>query len=403
MSTPIIPLELARPDRTGKSVLTKEDSILLTTPTFYDELHLFVLYAKGAKKDKSLAIYPELAPDSRGVYQLELGVTLPDLLPTLNGQFEYKLPTVRTRHGATQLCVSNQMVRVNCYRESRLLHILVPEQGIPQLPEHGVQVSQNPPCQFLRTTVSMRFRITAPSVDCAIEDFIEECAEDLVVSVNNFLAAYMMVNPVPFYTHSTAFDARSFDVLYFAVFGGNISIARVGRLALHIGKMALNPPDISGELYQQMLEYLSGKREPDSVKLMLVEARNSYKSGLLRAALLQIVVATEMAVGRFIHEEYLNAGVSQTKWNEAKKDLTYSQMLNLHLFALAPADFKPDREVIGQLNLARSLRNEFMHEGKLELDGARLGEIFHASEKFLSYIVELRNRVQDSRARNNIK
>lgn len=403
MITPIIRLNLSRPDRTKDSILTAQDSYLLTTPTVYDELHMFTLWAKGEKKSRSLELFPDLAADADGAYYLELGVTLPDLLPTLNSQFGYKIPIGSTRHGASFLCVSNQMVRVNCYRESRLMHVLAPEQCLSKIHEHGVQVDSNPPYQILRTTVSMRFCIPASSVDQVFDNFLEQCAEDLAIALNNFLAGYLTVTPVSYYTHSAAFDARSFDVLYFAVFGGNQSSARVGRLALHLGKMALNPTDISGEVYAQMLEYVSGKREADSVKLMLIEAKNSYKSGFLRAALLQIVVATEMAVARFIHEEYLNAGVSQTKWNEAKKDLTYSQMLNLHLFALTPADFKPDKEVIGQLNLARSLRNEFMHEGKLGLDGTRLGEIFQASEKFLSYIAELRSRVQTSRVRNEAK
>ncbi len=401
--TPIIRLTLSRPDRTRDSILTADDSYLLTTPTLYDELHMFTLWAKGERKSKSLELFPDLAADANGTYYLELGVTLPDLLPTINCQFGYKIPIGSTRHGANFLCISNQMVRVNCYRESRLMHVLAPEQCLHRIHEHGVQVDSNPPYQVLRTTVSMRFSIAASSVDRVFDIFLEQCAEDLAIALNNFLAAYLTVNSVSYYTHSTAFDARSFDVLYFAVFGGDRSSARVGRLALHLGKMALNPADISGEAYAQMLEYMSGKREPDSVNLMLVEAKNSYKSGLLRAALLQIVVATEMSVARFIHEEYLNAGVSQTKWNEAKKDLSYSQMLNLHLFALAPPDFRPDQEILGQLNLARRLRNEFMHEGKFELDGIRLGEIFQASEKFLSYIAELRNRVQTHRARHGAK
>ena len=392
MSSPVCLVELSRPGNHRKPVLTREDSTLLCTATLHDELHVFALLAAGARKDKTLEIFPEMMPDADGCYCLELGVTLPDLLPTFDDHIDYRVAVRTRRHGASTLCISNQMARVNCYRDSRLTHILVPEPALGQLHEHGIKVSEKPPYAILRTTVAMKFRIAAPSVDYALEHHLEECAEDLAGALNDYLAAYIMIERDLFSTHSTAFDSRSFDVLYFAINGAENTKARVGRIALHAGRTVLNPADVSGDRLRDMLQFLSGSKETDAIKLMLATARNSHQSGLLRAALLQMVVAAEMAIARFVRDEYIRAGVSKGKWQEAKKDMSYSQMLNLHLFALSPIDFKPDRDLLGQLNAARGLRNEFMHEGVFTPDRTRIGQLLEATDKFLLYLTELQTR-----------
>lgn len=120
MSSPVCHIELARPDQKRLPLLAREDSVLLCTATLHDELRLFALLVEGARKDKALEIFPDILPDSNGQFCLELGVTLPDLLPTTESHIDYRVAVRPRRHGASVLCVSNQMVRVNCYRDSRL-------------------------------------------------------------------------------------------------------------------------------------------------------------------------------------------------------------------------------------------------------------------------------------------
>jgi hypothetical protein len=87
-----------------------------------------------------------------------------------------------------------------------------------------------------------------------------------------------------------------------------------------------------------------------------------------------------------VKQRLIASGVAKSKWEKLKSDVTYSQMLNLYLFALCPNDDKPDSQTLGDLNRARGLRNEIMHEGVVEVSKSDLERVLKATEKHLAYL-----------------
>jgi len=79
-------------------------------------------------------------------------------------------------------------------------------------------------------------------------------------------------------------------------------------------------------------------------------------------------------------ERCLAFGVSKKKLDNYKSDYKFSMLLNVEMFVLTPPDMKPDRDMIGKVDRARVMRNEYMHEGKNVKDKATayavLGDVF---------------------------
>jgi hypothetical protein len=69
--------------------------------------------------------------------------------------------------------------------------------------------------------------------------------------------------------------------------------------------------------------------------------------------------------------------------------LTYSLMLNVVLFAITPDNKKPDKYLIGKMNRLRSLRNDYMHYGKLPKNPEEVRDLFESTKRFIEYLREL--------------
>jgi len=64
---------------------------------------------------------------------------------------------------------------------------------------------------------------------------------------------------------------------------------------------------------------------------------------------------------------------------------------------------KPDRALLGQLNRARGLRNDFMHEGIFKVDRAEMEALVRATEDYLAYIDKLEMASESEQLTVNIK
>lgn len=99
-----------------------------------------------------------------------------------------------------------------------------------------------------------------------------------------------------------------------------------------------------------------------------------------------MAIAAEIATTRYVHEKIIRAGISKTKLDEISDDLTFSKMLNVDLFLVAPANKKPDKDLVGKINEIRKKRNKLMHEGKFDADIVKLREMFVSTKNFISYL-----------------
>lgn len=289
---PIIFIELATPEVSTNRRIEPETSWLLCHATNYNDLHILVYGDSTVKKDASLGrLFSELEPTADGNFFLELGVTLPDLLPCIDAESEYVLDLQAEDNSPARLAFSNQMVRVNYVHAGSNYHAIFPFRGLPKAASFGLPLPENPPFQRLRTTATMRFTISGTDAEDALEENIEKCIGDFASALNKALSAFQVLDIARFSTLSTAYESRSFPLLYLVIHGKDQNLRKYSRVAPHSGKIALNPPILSQKDASHLADYLSGKKSVDPAKQMIAMARSSLESGLLQSALLQMVIA----------------------------------------------------------------------------------------------------------------
>ena len=105
-------------------------------------------------------------------------------------------------------------------------------------------------------------------------------------------------------------------------------------------------------------------------------------------ALLQMVIAAEIATNRAMKKLLLENGVSNTKLQKYEREMSYAQMLNISLVSLLPKSQKLKDDTLGDLNRARDCRNKLMHEGVMLTDRAELLRLFQSTRDFLEHLKE---------------
>lgn len=389
----ILYIELAVPDAPNESLLDASKSWLLSGVSSYNDYKIYGFGAAGMKKGDDLGrLFDHLLPRTDGTFELELGVTLPDLLPNLNGHLDYSVEVALSDDDRHQLAVSNQMARINFAKDGAGYHLIFPRYHLDALKEDKTfNLPEGSSPQLLRSTITTRFSIPGKDAEDALEEHVERCIEKFTSLLNRLLASNQMIAEHVHSQFSTAYEATSFPFFYLIIAGETPGRFGHGKLSTHAGKMALNPPNVEQEKAERLLAYLQGAEPIDSIKQMITAARSSFEGGSLQFALLQMVIAAEMATSQYIRSRFLGLGVSRSKWNDVEAEITYSQMLNVHLFALTPAHLKPDRDLLGKMNRARDCRNKFMHRGDSFLTRDEALELINATDQYLTYLKRLRD------------
>ena len=105
-----------------------------------------------------------------------------------------------------------------------------------------------------------------------------------------------------------------------------------------------------------------------------------------REAVLEAIIALEMALSIFVRKKWKQRGVSQNRIDLAKRDVTLSMMMNIELMALTDDDRKPSSELIGRLNNARRLRNDIVHEGRIDVSESEGHECISSVKEALLFM-----------------
>jgi len=119
-------------------------------------------------------------------------------------------------------------------------------------------------------------------------------------------------------------------------------------------------------------------------------ARSFLHYGMLAPALVNVCTACEIVLARYYHEFLLSRGASNKRLKEAEKDVTFSQLLNLHLFAMRDLSTLDDGSaVLGTLNRSRKLRNEIVHTGMVVgVTKAVVVESVNAAERLIEFLLK---------------
>ena len=108
-------------------------------------------------------------------------------------------------------------------------------------------------------------------------------------------------------------------------------------------------------------------------------------------ALLLMVVAAEVKTVKFVDQALMKRDVSKKRIRES--NLTYSQKLNFLLPSLIPLDMTLSKEITSQINKARTLRNDFMHEGNFACPKEELLALFAATVEYIQQLSLISNKL----------
>lgn len=386
MRSPITYVELVTADVPGEPLL-KDHSWILSGASSYYDLRGYFFLAPHRKKDPSLGtLFEKVLPKNGSQFQIEVGVVLPDLFPNLDGEPEFRV-SVSDGHSSRDLCFSNVMARLRFVKDDHLLHALVSRRILPKV--HGGEVEFIPKdasVELLRTFSVSRYDITGSTAEEAFETHCEACIHDMIERLNHCLKAMPFVDLAPGRVYSTAYSRANLPSFYFIIKGESEDEVGHGWISPHIGRSMVNPPNLASEQATLLREYLSGAKTVDHIESILHSAQTFLDGGVTEYVLLLSVIAAEVATQRYVHTRLRISGVSKGKLEESEKDLTYSTMLNLVLVALAPENSKPDKGLLGKMNRARSLRNEYMHNGDLPHDPKEIVDLFENTKTFVNYL-----------------
>jgi hypothetical protein len=391
-------VELVLPNLPVEPLLADRSWILSGASSHHDLRGYFFL-APGLQKDASLGVLFEHVPPRDGnQFQLELGVALPDLFPNVGGQPEFSL-MVSNDTDARELCFSNVMARLRFAKDGQPLHALIPRGGLPNVRNGKIDfIPTDASLELLRTFATSRYDIKGTSAEEAFETHCESCIRDMVERLNRVLKTMPFVDLTPGRVYSVAYSRATMPSFYFILKGGSEDNLGHGWVAPHVGRSILNPVDLSAEESTALKDYLTGTQPLDDIQSLLHSARSFVDGGVIEYVLLLSVIAAEVATQRFVQKRLLASAVSKGKLEEAEKDLTYSLMLNVVLFAVTPEDRKPDKELVGKMNRGRGLRNAYMHNGDLPKDHGEVLDIFENTIKYVNYLDQVEQSFTPSAA-----
>ena len=367
------------------SLFDPSKSSLLTSITTHSEQSIFVFISPDTDKDESLRLFVELEPLDGG-FTLELGTQLPDLMPNINGNVESVVPVCLPTEESRDLCISNAMSLVRYTKEGTDMQALSPRCAVSGIRNGDYpMIPKDANVEALKTFVTSRYALRGTTADAAIEDGCKNAVDDFIARINAFLSATQIVHPDRMF--AAAYSVLDLPPLYFLVVGAS-GATRHGRLSPHLGRSFVLPSDLDPESSRRLLRILSGAERVDDIERLLSDASAISHSGSIYYVLLLSVIASEVATTRYIEKRLIQCGVSKGKLDETD-GFKYSQLLNVVLFAVTPPDHKPDRQLIGEINRARELRNKYMHEGLFLSSRDEVRRLLESAKKYVAYIRKL--------------
>jgi hypothetical protein len=366
-------------------------SWLLTSLTRVLEREVIVVIPNELRKDAAIGrLFHAQLPLDTGGYDVELGLVLPGWLPNPPGSPDWTIsvPDRSDRLNPLTLCFSNQMLGVRYSSPEGVRQVVVPSFASAKAVELGVP-DYCPP-EVLRTMVSGRFHLPGDDAEAALEQGLDAAADRFVGAINRVIDAHLLMAKPEWPLLFFAVDRSSVEYFYLLVRGRDDTPFGVHRAALSAYRVMRVPGAYTPEEQTRFLQHVADESVERLAHRFLSAGLTSIESGLLEVALLQLVIAGEIGTSHTA-EALLGAhDVSASKRKNYGKELTYSELLNIILVSLTPADMKPAPEVIGTLNWGRDARNDLMHRGLFAASRDQLRALFRATSLHLEYLAKVK-------------
>ncbi len=332
--------------------------------------------ADGLKPDESIGrLWSDIAPEGDG-YTFEIATSLPYHLPTFDEHPEY---VVGIRE--SELVVSSRMIR--CFYSAvasdhePLRYLLVHRLAMQQAAEANGFTSVHP--IPIPTFVSKRLRCVASTAEQAVQDNFYQWSEDLRHDVARLLE--VLRNNCAHLRHLLPqIGAPAYPVYWLMVAGRDQSVATAQLCTDMCAYAPRTLTKIDCEEAEVVRTQLASG-EPSSVnQSALALARTFLNYRLLDLAIVQVCVACEALLGHMYHAFLMDRGVGNKQLRDNERDITFSQLLNLHLFTACDMTKQANREeLLVELNWARRERNKVVHGDKLAVTPDRVERAIEAA------------------------
>lgn len=318
-------------------------------------------------------LWEEIKPNGE-VFEFELATELPYYLPTLEGKPEYFVNV-----GGLELFVCSRMVRAFCgdgYPKAEgTTYALVHRKALKSLAEFEDFKELHP--IPMRAFISAAFSAAGANAEQVIQQNFIEWRDQFVLAISHLIDSLRITDPAGS-RHLLPYPSSAAFPLFWVVAGRQMGTQFVGELGLAAFRALSN---VTAAQRPQFENRLGSGVTPLPHEHALGLARTFSHYGYLGFAIVQICVAVETVLARAYTDYVLSKGVSNKVLKDNRKDITFSQLLNIHLFAMRNIQELNDwKNVIDTLNWARRNRNDVVHQGALEQE-VTSGEVNQAIEK----------------------
>ncbi|MEX0792826.1 MAG: hypothetical protein WD045_06790 [Pirellulaceae bacterium] len=303
-------------------------------------------------------------PSVSGQYTFEIATVLPYYLPNFEDMPDYVV-----RVGDTDLVVSSRMLR--CFysqegsEENQLQYYLVHRCALDNLLQQKPLTHIHP--VPLRTFITKRITVDATNAEQAIQANFYSWVREFVIDLSRFLDSIRAASPKDA-KHLLPQSATPFLSIFWICVSGNNNKIGIAQFAGDVPSAAFRSlSTLDRDSVARVHEFLATGAAIPVHESALALANTYLHYGYLGLALVQTCIACESVLAQ-IYETFLTSrGVSKTKYAEAERDITFSQLLNLHLAAARDLSKMEDRGgTLNRLNWARRCRNEMVHKGALQ-------------------------------------
>ncbi len=308
-------------------------------------------------------LWGDVAPQD-GKYTFEIATVLPYYLP----DFE-KCPEYSVTIDEAEIFVSSRMVKCFYTKDasspSPLQYYLVHRLALGDLiSKQGLLYTHPVP---LRSFVTKRYYMEGTSAEEIIQNNFYSWVRHFVNDLSCLLDSVRTASPKDTKQLLPQMATTLLPMFWISVKGANEKVA-VAQFAADLPTAAfrsLSNLDKSG--VKRARSFLAGSNAIPIHDSALGLATTYAYYGYLGLALVQVCIACESVLAQAYEKFLTSRGVSKTKYAEAERDITFSQLLNLHLAAIKDlSKLEGHEKILSQLNYARRCRNDVVHKGSLQ-------------------------------------
>ena len=319
---------------------------------------------------------PSVAADTDGdEFTLSIAVELPVFLVLPNGVDTYEHVVV-VKGVVEKLTVYQDCVKYyygdHFSQDHRLRYMVLrrseAQDQIKECPQSDRKYVEN-----MRSVVRFTRLVRIRNRDQFVLHQLRPHCEVLMEACNRILEAERSTYYCMAWTYPYRISFLSIGVFWVSLYKGGERKEAFPYMG-NASRLALNPPSPAvPDDFEKVTTAVGGQDAYPDWWLYYCKAATHHGQQNHREAVLEAVIALEMALSSFARKKWKQQGVSNNAVDRAKRDVTLSMMINIELMALAEPGNKPSLELIGQLNKARKLRNDIVHEGKIEVSETEAG------------------------------